>query len=117
MRFKPADSGLTVLNLRGPECMLQEAIIDRRHGVAWPEPWEIVGVDAITCLITMLKTTAMDKDYQRLALAIGRNIKVQLLFRPCARDVRNIDKPGNTLGAGWVGGLGLCSHLSVSGRD
>jgi hypothetical protein len=30
----------------------------------------------------MLKTTAMDKDYQRLALAIGRNIKVQLLFRP-----------------------------------
>jgi hypothetical protein len=117
MRFKPADSGFTILNLRGPECMLQEAIIDRRHGVALPEPLEIVGVDTIACLITMLKTTAMDKDYQRFTLAIGRNIKVQLLFWPSTRDVRNIDKPGNTLGAGWVGGLGRCSHLCVCGRD
>ena len=96
-RFKPPDCGLTILDLRRPECMLHEAIINRRHGVTLPKPLEIVGIDTISCLFTMLKTAAMDIDHERFTVTISRNIKVQLLFRSTARHIGNINDPRNTL--------------------
>jgi hypothetical protein len=76
---------------------------------------EIVGIDTISCLIAVLKTAAMDKDYERFTVPVGRNIKVQLLLGAAACNIGNVHNPGNTLSYGRIGRLRLGSRLCVRG--